>query len=388
MVLTMNSLNNTQLPLVPASEAEANPVTSDGSGNKRLNKLNYAKSASHINGLPGSDYTKNITADPEPGNLPDLPEIHAHHKTEIDKCAASPAPDGSQKASDIIGSKSSPQISSPASFPVVSTNKIKFGTVEKSLLLKELSFEANLLAWRCNLTDDEAAAIHAYTRNEYFQGINSQFRSLPLHDADIFDAQSLKQAGVKNSDLADLIAALARGLKKLPAAQTDPSHFVCLGRNVTMAADELHTYAENAEVTMPTFISTTISSNEMISEGWWNNKDQALFIYQRIDGNGRDITPFSAIPGEREILFLPHTKFQVMFMSEPTETLRGIPDDGTPVNGNAKVTKMLIGLQEIPSEKQIAAAQAEKEKAEKMAEESKLAEQNRQENLGNYFGMR
>lgn len=388
MVLTMNSLNNTHLPIVPASEVELKPAVPDGAVNTTSKDLNYAKSASHINGLSGHGYTKNINAELVNHKLPDSPEIQAHHKTAISEFPAILVSGGTPKNDDIIGSESSPQISSPASFPVVSTDQIKFGKAEKSLLIKQLSFKAQVLAWRYNLTNDEAAAIHAYTKNQYFQGINSQFRTLPLYDADIFDAKSLKQAGVKNSDLAELIAALARGLKKLPPAQTDPSNFLCLGRNVSMTADELGTFAENSEVTMPTFVSTTVSSDEMISENWWNKKNQALFIYQRVDGNGRDITIFSEFPREKEILFLPYTKFQVLFRGEPTNTLAGVPDDNAPLDKHAKVTKLLIALQEIPSEKQIAAARTDKEQAEKKAEESKLTERNKRENLGNYFGMR
>ncbi len=388
MVLAMNSLNNTQLPLVPASEVEAKTAIPDGAVNKTSKELNYAKSASHIDSLSGHGYTKNINAELVNQNLADLPDIHAHHKTAINEFPAILVPGGAPKTDDINGSETSPHISAPASFPVVSTEKFKFGKAEKSLVIKQLSFKAKVLARRHNLTNDEAVAIHAYTKNQYFQVINSQFRSLPLYDADIFDAQSLKQAGVKNSDLAELIAALARGLKKLPPAQTDPSNFICLGRNVSMTADELGTFTENSEVTMPTFVSTTVSSDEMISEDWWNKKDQALFIYQRVDGNGRDITLFSEFPREKEILFLPYTKFQVLFRSEPTNTLAGVPDDNGPLDKHAKVTKMLIAVQEIPSERQIAAAQADKEKAEKKAEESKLAERSKRENLGNYFGMR
>lgn len=39
-------------------------------------------------------------------------------------------------------------------------------------------------------------------------------------------------AGVDNPHLADLIAALISGMRKLPPVQVDESHFMALGRSV------------------------------------------------------------------------------------------------------------------------------------------------------------
>ncbi len=193
------------------------------------------------------------------------------------------------------------------------------------------------------------------------------------------DAASLVRAGIKNKDLAELIAALTRGLKKLPPAQTDPMYFTCLGRNVTMGEADLDTFIENAEVTLPTFTSTTVSLEEMTQSDWWDGKDQALFIYQQVNGNGRDIAAFSSFSYEKDILFLPFTKFKVLFRGEPTDTPAGVPRDPESVQDaevNPKtVKKLLIALQEIgPANEATAIDTAPRQ--------SKL------EKLANYFGFR
>ena len=183
------------------------------------------------------------------------------------------------------------------------------------------------------LTDKEAAAIHAYTKEinngrrkeNYYTHINNQFRHLPLDKVDISDANALINAGVQNIELADLIAALVRGMRKLPPMQMSDSVYLPIGRNVIMYPDELDLYVKDAEIISKTFTSTTVSATSMVSGdiGFWDRKDIALVIYQRVNGNARDIGMFSDFPDEQEILFLPNTKFKVMFRSEPVETKSG-----------------------------------------------------------------
>lgn len=177
----------------------------------------------------------------------------------------------------------------------------------------------------CQLTEKEVAAIHAYTKDEYYVAINNQFRHLPLHKVDISDPKALINAGVQNSDLAELIAALITGMRKLPPVQTSGEVIHPLGRNVTMFQDELNSYVQDAEIIQSTFLSTTNSAASMVSGpvGFWNAKEVGLIIYPRVNGNARDITPFSQYPDEREILFMPNTKFKVMFRNESLETYSG-----------------------------------------------------------------
>ena len=203
----------------------------------------------------------------------------------------------------------------------------------------------------------ESAAINAYSRDEYYGDINKQFRLLPLDKVDLSDPEALKRAGVTNSDLAMLISALVTGMKKLPPAQADDSIFEALGRNVILPQEELALYQEGNIVPMKTFISTTVSQQEMVTEHWWDNKDLALFIYQSVGGNGRDISLFSHFAKEKEILFLPNTKFEVMFRGAPSLTEPGLHPDGTPKPNpkEPKVTKTLITLVEVPADKPAAA---------------------------------
>jgi hypothetical protein len=222
---------------------------------------------------------------------------------------------------------------------------IRFGSNEQNALYKGLSPNANQYAKKYGLSRIESAAIRAYTQDGFYIHINNQFRTLDLEHIDISDANALKKAGVKKSDLAELIAALIRGLRKLPPAQTSETYFKSLGRNVDLPLNELKLYIQDAEVVAPTFLSTTNSAEEMVTDNWWDNKDHALFIHQKLNGNGRDISMFSDFKNEEEILFLPFTKFKVMFRGEPTLTTPGISSFGEPSN-NEKIKKILISLQE------------------------------------------
>jgi hypothetical protein len=120
---------------------------------------------------------------------------------------------------------------------------------------------------------------------------------------------------------------------------------------VSLPDDELDLYEEDAKVTVSAFISTTDSADEMIIDNWWDKKKHALFIFQKVNGNARDISMFSDFPNEKEILFLPFTKFEVIFRSKPTLTKPGVYSSGEPTNPNfvdkRMIEKILISLQEI-----------------------------------------
>jgi hypothetical protein len=230
--------------------------------------------------------------------------------------------------------------------PKINDDILRFGSNEQNALYKGLSPNAKQYAKNYGLSRVEAVAIRAYTQDGFYIHINNQFRTLDLEHIDISDVNALKKAGVKKSDLAELIAALITGLRKLPPAQTSETYFKSLGRNVDLPLNELKLYIQDAEVVAPTFLSTTNSAEEMVTDNWWDNKDHALFIHQKINGNGRDISMFSDFKNEEEILFLPFTKFKVMFRGEPTLTTPGISSFGEPSN-NEQIKKILISLQEI-----------------------------------------
>lgn len=223
---------------------------------------------------------------------------------------------------------------------------VRFGSNEQNDLYEGLSPTAKQYAKNYGLTRIEAAAIRAYTQDGFYTHINNKFRTLDLEHIDISDANALKKGGVKTSDLAELIAALIRGLRKLPPAQTSETYFTSAGRNVSLPENEFKLYIQDAKVTVSAFLSTTDSADEMITDNWWNNKDHALFIFQKINGNGRDISIFSDFENEAEILFLPYTKFEVIFRGEPTLTTPGVSSFGKP-SKNEKIVKILIALQEI-----------------------------------------
>ena len=229
--------------------------------------------------------------------------------------------------------------------PKVNDDNLRFGLNEQNDLFKGLSPTAKLHAKDYGLSSNEAAAIRAYTQDGFYTHINNQFRTLDLEHIDIADANALKKGGVITSDLAVLIAALIRGLRKLPPAQTSETYFTSAGRNVSLPENEFNLYIQDAKVTVSAFLSTTDSADEMITDNWWDNKDHALFIHQKVNGNGRDISIFSDFKNEEEILFLPFTKFKVIFRGEPTLTTPGVSSFGEPSN-NEKIKKILIAIQE------------------------------------------
>lgn len=235
--------------------------------------------------------------------------------------------------------------------PKINDDILRFGSNEKNALYKSLPFATTSYANKYGLTLVEAAAIRAYSQNDFYIHINNQFRTLDLEHVDISDASALKKAGVKTNDLAELIAALIRGLRKLPPAQTSESYFTSLGRNVSLPLSELDLYTQDAEVVASTLLSTTNSADEMVIDNWWDNKEHALFIYQKVNGNGRDISMFSEFKKESEILFLPFTKFKVIFRGEPALTKPGVYSTGEPTNPNyvdkRLIKKILISIQEM-----------------------------------------
>ena len=209
-----------------------------------------------------------------------------------------------------------------------------------------------------NLTPFEVGAIRAYTGDTYLY-INWQMRNLPNPSVDLYDAKALEHSGVPK-DMAELIANLTNGLKKLPSTQSSSTRFKGLGRDANFPANELAKYKEGAQVSTPMFTSTTGTLEQMGHNFWWDNSPHAIVIHQAFMGNGRDIGPFSALPDEAEILFLPNTKFLVTHVKDNVIFGAGVSkhakfkDDKARSDAykldDKKLIKTVISLQELPPE--------------------------------------
>ncbi len=206
-----------------------------------------------------------------------------------------------------------------------------------------LSRKALTMVEKYRLTKEEAVAIHAYSKNKYYENMNEALRAVNKDGrVDPSSADALWDAGIKDPELATMIASAVKGMKKLPPTQTSDSHFFALGRNDSIPDEFLQPFKEGASITIPSFFSTTVSST--VVEQWWDSKDQALCIFQRVQGNGRDITEFSEYPNEKEVLFIPGTQFMVLALTEPT-----ITPSGNSKSGATKV-KRLMHLQEVSTD--------------------------------------
>ena len=193
---------------------------------------------------------------------------------------------------------------------------------EHTKFTSNFSGEAKNLKKEYDLSDREITAIRIYTNNDYFSKINNQFRNLPLDKVDITNSQALCSAGVTDACLAEIIVSLVSGMKKLPPAHLDDAYIQGLGRMVNLRND-LDSYQEGVEITTQSFTSSSVSTTELTGENWWNIKSHMAVIRQRVEGNGRDISAFSEYPGEKEVCFLPNTRFKILYRSEEVDTPPG-----------------------------------------------------------------
>jgi hypothetical protein len=152
----------------------------------------------------------------------------------------------------------------PESVDLDLTNFI-FNSKEYDEYHGEISAKGLALASAFNLTENEAAAIRAYTC-DYYADINYQLRNLPDPDVDVGDSAAMKNSGV-NPDMADLIANIVNGMKKLPHAQTDTNYIRGLGRDVNLPSEELAKYQEGAILSMSMFTSSTSTLQQMVDSG-------------------------------------------------------------------------------------------------------------------------
>lgn len=225
------------------------------------------------------------------------------------------------------------------------SKRVNFSDDIQGMFYDKLRPEGKSLANQYNLTKTEAAAIYAYTRDEFYRDMNAALRAVNKDgNVDASSAAALKHAGITDDGLAEMIAATVSGMKKLPPDQTDTSVFIALGRNDSVPEEFLEPYAQGASITMGPFYSSTVSMPTV--EGWWDGSDHFLSVLQNVNGNGRDISAFSEFPNEKEVLFMPGTRFMVLGRTERTETPVGTP--GILSSFRTK-TKILLQLQEVSS---------------------------------------
>ena len=249
----------------------------------------------------------------------------------------------------------------------------EFGEKESRECLKGLSDKGKALAKAHKLTEQEVTAIRAYTKT-YYAIINYQMRNLPDPKVNVYDAAELKRSGV-NPDMADLIANLVNGLKKLPPAQIEGDIVRGHGRDANLPKDELEKYKEGQIISPSMFTSTTSTLEQMVSNQWWNTNPQTMIIHQVANGNGRDIAAFSLFEYESEILFLPNTKFKVEYREDNVIIGAGVAMDINPQEikdrydektkkawsdkyndpSGQKYKKTIITLRELPAEPEIPA---------------------------------
>ena len=409
----MDPTKTSRIPLSSSLESSKNNPEKKSDSVTRPSKINYSPPADHVNNEVGSRSEKNIkSAAPQDmffafsgiqstpfkiqkssSTNPPVDTKAAQHVGghQLDaKKSADNIPISSQKSPNsadnngITTSKLTQNKISAPGFTMDDADAInqynapqivdydlslfEFKEKESSACLIGISDEAKELASTHKLTEPEVAAIRAYTKNYYLM-INYQLRNLPDPNVNIYDADALKKSGV-NPDMADLIANLVNGLKKLPPAQLDGQIVRGHGRDANLPEEELEKFKEGRTISPSMFISTTNSLEQMVDNSWWNTNPQAIVIHQVPNGNGRDIAVFSPYQHESEILFLPNTRFKVEYRKDDVTIGGGVEIDINPQSikdqydektkkawsdkyndpSGQKYKKTIIALRELPPE--------------------------------------
>lgn len=139
------------------------------------------------------------------------------------------------------------------------------------------------------LTDEERVAIFLYTTH-YFGPVN---KALYANDQKTIEAYR------------PFIEMLSKALRKLP------DHPGLVNRGVRFPDSVLKAHQVGAVVQYPAFTSTSANQTGMFS-----GLDHRLTIRSK---HGKDISAGAALRAEREVLFLPGTRFRVTARNERTE---------------------------------------------------------------------
>lgn len=140
-----------------------------------------------------------------------------------------------------------------------------------------------------NLT--EAVSIFMYTTGDY-SGINAQMRS-----------------GRLTPDVREVSDQCISGMAKLPAHDDTVTRLVNLP---TRIADQ---HQEGATLEYEGFTSTSMKPNG--DETFHGN--MFMMLEPKPGSSGKDVSIFSNLPDEQEVLFPPGTKFQVLERTEPKD---------------------------------------------------------------------
>jgi hypothetical protein len=171
------------------------------------------------------------------------------------------------------------------------------------------------------LNNCEVAAIHAYT-GAYSAVINPALRTLQGEDVKKNDAKSL-EGFLIDTHLSEIISDYYKALEKLPPALLEKNINIGLGRDVTLPANVLAAIKEGDIISESMFTSTTRAMEQMVDNKWWRETTETFIFHQRVNGNGRDISAYSAFKHECEIVFLPDTKFKVTYRKDGAIVGRG-----------------------------------------------------------------
>lgn len=169
----------------------------------------------------------------------------------------------------------------------------------------------------CGLSLTEAVSIFMYTTGDY-SSINAQLRS-----------------GKVTDDVREVSAQCVSGMAKLP------SHDDTVTRLVNLPDKIANLHVEGAVLQYDAYTSTSTKP------GGDENFNGNMFMLLEPKGGsaGKDVSMFSNLPDEQEVLFPPGTQFKVIARTEPRDTSSMVMMIGDPSTRHAG--KINVTLQEM-----------------------------------------
>lgn len=189
-------------------------------------------------------------------------------------------------------------------------------TAPSTFLEKAGDTARHLLSPKTPLNQADMQAIDDWVRGGW-QIINEHLRkTISQQDLDLFNDPAIPQMknGVQVGTLDDRVRAVTTALEHLPDhAGTTYRRAGYANPDVYRTKIQPGDYIQDSGF----LASSTVKGGEGAASGWGTKKKQ---VYFEIHGKtGKDISPYSEISGEREVLFKPGTKFKVDAISEDDE---------------------------------------------------------------------
>lgn len=161
------------------------------------------------------------------------------------------------------------------------------------------------------LPAEELMALHHYT-DEGFRLINAVLRNdhaLLTQWAGRWNAQA--EPGEPGVSVAELMHE-ARWDARLVTSCLNrlPPHAETVFRKATLTARQVQHYRAEAVISEPAFLSAS-------RDAFWTGRGDTLFVIE--SDEGRDVSAYSAHPDEREVLFRPATRFEVLNVEQTRE---------------------------------------------------------------------